>query len=171
LETHAAKAVSALSGGLKQRLALALALLADPPILLLDEPTANLDTQARADYVKLIAQLKRQDKTILFASHRLEEVEALADEVLWLANDQPARNMKLEAWRVEVAPVVELTLWLAHGERERANEFLNARGWQAHLNGRGTVVIRARAQEKLRALQLLNEHGFVVRDFEVERAL
>ncbi len=167
LASHAPKQVAALSGGLKQRLALAL--LADPPILLLDEPTANLDTQARADYVKLLAELKHQGKTIVFASHRLEEVEALADDVLWLAENQSARRMSLEAWRAEIAPAVELTLWFADGKRERANEFLNANGWNAHLNGRGTVVVRIRAQEKLRALQVLNEQGFDVRDFEVER--
>lgn len=171
LAAHASKQVSALSGGLKQRLALALALLSDPPLLLLDEPTANLDSQARAEYVRLIAELKGAGKTIVFASHRLEEVETLADTVLWLANDQPARVMPLETWRAETAPAVELTLWFANHERERANEFLNANGWNAHLNGRGTVVVRTRAQEKLRALQLLNEQGFVVDDFEIERAV
>ena len=84
LTEHAQKSVPALSGGLRQRLALALALLADPPVLLLDEPTANLDTQARWDYLALLAELRAEGKTILFASHRLEEVEALADRVLLL---------------------------------------------------------------------------------------
>lgn len=84
LTAHAQKSVPALSGGLRQRLALALALLADPPVLLLDEPTANLDTQARWDYLTLLAELRHDGKTILFASHRLEEVEALADRVLLL---------------------------------------------------------------------------------------
>jgi nitrous oxidase accessory protein len=171
LQTHARKNVSALSGGLKQRLALALALLADPPILLLDEPTANLDTQARAEYLKLIAAQKRAGKTILFASHRLEEVEALADAVLWLGNESNARLLSLEAWHAEIAPMVELTLWFGKGQRERANEFLNTNGWHAHLNGRGTVVIRTHAQEKLRALQALQQQGFQVDDFEIERAL
>jgi ABC-type multidrug transport system ATPase subunit len=169
LEAHAAKPVPALSGGLKQRLALALALLSDPPLLLLDEPTANLDTQARAEYVKLIAQLKHEGKTIVFASHRLEEVEALADGVLWLADDRAARTMTLEEWRAQVAPAVELTLWLAQGQRERANEFLNDSGWRAHLNGHGTVIVRARAEEKIKALQMLHENGFIVDNFEIER--
>ena len=171
LQTHARKNVSALSGGLKQRLALALALLADPPILLLDEPTANLDTQARAEYLKLIAAQKRAGKTILFASHRLEEVETLADQVLWLGNESGARLLSLEAWHAEIAPVVELTVWFGEGQRERANEFLNTNGWDAHLNGRGTVVIRANAQEKMRALQMLQAQGFQVDDFEIERAI
>ncbi len=171
LQTHARKNVSALSGGLKQRLALALALLADPPILLLDEPTANLDTQARAEYLKLIAAQKRAGKTILFASHRLEEVETLADRVLWLDSAKPARLLTLSEWRAASAPVIELTLWLGEGQRERANEFLNANGWDAHLNGRSAVIVRAHTQEKLRALQALQAHGFQVDDFEIERAL
>jgi nitrous oxidase accessory protein len=89
LTAHARKPVSALSGGLKQRLALAIALLADPPVLLLDEPTANLDAKARRDYLALLAAL-RQDlrKTILFASHRVEEVKALASRVLVLESGQ-----------------------------------------------------------------------------------
>lgn len=170
LVPHAKKNVSALSGGLKQRLALALALLADPPILLLDEPTANLDTQARRDYLKLIAELKRAGKTILFASHRLEEVEALADNVVWLDVEGAARVLTLDAWRSEIAPTVEMTLWLSEPQRAPANDFLNANGWDAHLNGRGTVVVRTRAEQKLRALQTLEEQGFAVQDFEMERA-
>lgn len=169
LASHASKSVTALSGGQKQRLALALALLADPPILLLDEPTANLDSEARAEFVRLVDGLKREGKTILFASHRLEEVEALADRVLWLAENQPMRLMDLEEWRAFVTPAVELTLWLGNAQRERANAFLNAQGWNAHLNGRGTIVVRARAQEKMRALKLLEANGFTVDDFQVER--
>jgi len=169
LAAHAKKNVSALSGGLKQRLALALALLSDPPILLLDEPTANLDTQARADYLKLIAALKRRGKTILFASHRLEEVEALADQVLWLDEGRPARLLPLEAWRAEIVPAVELTLWMDEAQRARASELLNSLGWAARLNGRGTVVARMRAEQKLRALQTLAAQGIEVSDFQVER--
>ncbi len=169
LTSHRTKAVSALSGGLKQRLALAIALLSDPPVLLLDEPTANLDTGARAEYVKLVGALKQQGKTIIFASHRLEEVEALADEVLWLASEKPARHLGLEAWRALVAPVVELTLWFADGDRAQANEFLNLAGWHSHLNGHGTVVIRTRAEQKLAALRALEQSGFRVSDFQIER--
>src|SRR5690606_37054208 len=89
LAAHARKPVAALSGGLKQRLALAVALLADPAVLLLDEPTANLDAQAQRDYLALLAALRTDEhKTIIFASHRLEEVEALANRVLLLEQGQ-----------------------------------------------------------------------------------
>lgn len=85
LTPHIHKSVSMLSGGLKQRLALAIALLADPPILLLDEPTANLDAQARREYLKLLLELRSEGKSLIFVSHRLEEISLLADRVLVLS--------------------------------------------------------------------------------------
>lgn len=95
------KAVGALSGGMKQRLALALALLGDPPVLLLDEPTSNLDAETRDEFLDLLSQLHRAGKTLLFTSHHLEEVEQLAEQVLILrdgklfAKGAPAEMMHL----------------------------------------------------------------------------
>lgn len=84
LTPHLHKRVRELSGGLKQRLALAVALLNDPPVLILDEPTSNLDSAARRSLMSLLLDLKASGKTILFISHRPEEVRGLADRVLTL---------------------------------------------------------------------------------------
>jgi ABC-2 type transport system ATP-binding protein/nitrous oxidase accessory protein len=84
LEEHRRKRVRELSGGMKQRLALGLALLNDPPVLALDEPTSNLDTDARRELLGRLIGLKQAGKTILFISHRPEEVGGLADRVLTL---------------------------------------------------------------------------------------
>jgi ABC-2 type transport system ATP-binding protein/nitrous oxidase accessory protein len=80
----ASRPAGALSGGMKQRLALAIALLGDPPVLLLDEPTSNLDPEGREAFLKRLVALRETGKTILFTSHRGDEVEALADRVLFL---------------------------------------------------------------------------------------
>ncbi len=88
LSAHADKSLGALSGGMKQRLALAAALLADPPVLILDEPTANLDAAARANFITLVADLRSSGKTIVFSSHRMDEVQALADRVLMLKDGE-----------------------------------------------------------------------------------
>ncbi len=84
LEEHARKRVGALSGGMKQRLALAVALVGDPPILLLDEPTASLDAKTREELLHVLAELKCSGKTLIFSSHRPDEILALADRVLVL---------------------------------------------------------------------------------------
>lgn len=81
LNEHMNKRTSELSGGLKQRLSFAIALLSDPPVLMLDEPTSNLDAHARLDLLNLVKKLKLMGKTVLFSSHRLDEVEFLADRV------------------------------------------------------------------------------------------
>lgn len=87
---HIRKPIRALSGGLKQRLALALALLGDPPLLILDEPTSNLDLRAREEFVHFLKELRDEGKTLVFSSHRLEEVKALADRVLLLESGRLA---------------------------------------------------------------------------------
>ncbi len=70
-----------LSGGEKQRVALALALVGNPQVLFLDEPTTGLDAQIRRELHELILRIKQQGKTVLLSTHYLEEAERLCDEV------------------------------------------------------------------------------------------
>ena len=82
LQPHVAKKVRELSGGLKQRLGLASALLPDPPILLLDEPTSNLDARARDSAIMLLEDLRAKGRTLIVTSHHIEEVGMLVDRVV-----------------------------------------------------------------------------------------
>jgi len=84
LEEQTDVAVSHLSGGMKQRLALAAALLSDPPLLLLDEPTANLDATSREQLHDLVAQLRVEGRTIVISTHFVDNLGDLADNVLVL---------------------------------------------------------------------------------------
>ena len=70
-----------LSGGQKQRLVLALALLNDPKVLFLDEPTAGLDPQVRREIYDVIEELKKERKTIVLTTHYIEEAEEMADRI------------------------------------------------------------------------------------------
>lgn len=168
LGDHARKPVPALSGGMKQRLALAIALLADPPVLLLDEPTANLDTQARRDYLALLAMLHHEGKTVIFASHRVEEVEALADRVLVIKDGRLAETLSPEGLRARWTPEVEMTVGVADAQRAQALAGLEKEGLNARFNGRGTVVVQVRAEQKMQPLQALSAQGIAVLDFQVE---
>lgn len=75
------KPIGKLSKGLRQRVGLAQALLHDPPILIMDEPTAGLDPIQIRQY-RTHVQALRQDKTVLVSTHILQEVDAIADRVL-----------------------------------------------------------------------------------------
>lgn len=72
--------VGTFSGGLKRRLSIAMALIHDPPVIFLDEPTLGLDPQARRVMWQHIAQLKK-GKTILLTTHYMEEADSLSDEI------------------------------------------------------------------------------------------
>jgi len=75
------KPVSQFSGGMNQRLGLAVACLPDVPIMILDEPTISLDPEGAIHFRSFLADMKRLGKTILFSSHMLADVEQLADHV------------------------------------------------------------------------------------------
>ena len=167
LAEHIHKPVRALSGGLKQRLALGLALLGDPPILVLDEPTSNLDVGTRNTFLQLLAQVKAAGKTIIFTSHRQEEVEQLADQVLVMELGQ----LKLICQANELAPRLglrtQVKLRLAPNLVDAAFNMLQRDGFTVHRNGVG-VWVDVLSGEKARPIYLLSQADIPVTDFDVE---
>ncbi len=166
LENEVEKKVRELSGGLRQRLALGVALLPDPPVLLLDEPTANLDARARTDFLDLLTELKTRGKTLVFSSHRPEEVLALADRVLHLDNgrliaDEPPQSLYLDRHR-------DAEIWLRVAEDKLG-------GAQAVLEDEGLVcrrlgphlVLNLSAADKALPFNALAAAGIRLEDFEL----
>ena len=82
LEKLAGRDARKLSGGQQQRLLLAIALVNDPAVLFLDEPTTGLDPQARRNFWELMQSIKARRKTIILTTHYMEEAELLCDEVV-----------------------------------------------------------------------------------------
>jgi ABC-type multidrug transport system ATPase subunit len=166
LTGHERKRVRDLSGGMKQRLALAIALLSDPPLIVLDEPTSNLDAAGRGEVVETLRRLKASGKTLLFASHRPDEVISLADRVLMLERGEVLRDTTpRELWPTE-KPVQVVRLYLTMASEEEAARTLREAGHAVHLNGQGLCVAVPR-DRKADPIHTLARHQIEVRDIEV----
>ena len=86
-----------LSGGQRQRLLLALALINDPQIIFLDEPTTGLDPSARRNFWQLIKNIKAQNKTIILTTHYMDEAEQLCDDVVIMDQGKVIESGKPQA--------------------------------------------------------------------------
>jgi len=114
LTDRAASPIGTLSGGMKRRLTIARALINDPELLILDEPTTGLDPQARHMIWGRLRALRSQGKTLLITTHYMEEAERLCDELIVLDHgrildqDSPAalirRHVEPEVIEVRGAP-------------------------------------------------------------------
>jgi ABC-2 type transport system ATP-binding protein len=165
--THAAdRKVRTYSGGMKRRLDLALALIHDPSILFLDEPTTGLDPQSRTALWEEVGRLARDEGvTVFLTTQYLEEADVLADRVgiidhgKIVAEGTPAQ-LKAEIGKPTVEVVPE-----EHGDLDRLRELLRHFGEETaarpgasavQLNGHGDLpaVIRALDTENMRAAEI-----------------
>lgn len=141
LDEDGHKCLDELSGGMLQKALLALALAAEVPVLLLDEPTANLDPAAREDFLSALARID-SDATVLLASHRISEVEAIAERILVLDGGGVAFDGPIDALRDAAGSSGRLWVELPGDRHDAARAILRdvpgAR--EVHTNGRGIWI-------------------------------
>jgi ABC-2 type transport system ATP-binding protein len=118
------------SKGMLQRAGLAGAMVGDPEVLMLDEPTAGVDPAGSREIRDLILELKERGKTVIFSSHLLEQVEDVADRVIILHRGKKLREGRLEdllakksEWQIRVQGLEE-------AGRKELREWLEKRGVQ-----------------------------------------
>jgi ABC-type multidrug transport system ATPase subunit len=129
LDELAHREFRALSGGSKQKLLIALALAAKPRLLILDEPTASLDADARGRFLVLQRELAR-DATLILCSHRLEEIRSLVDHVIALEDGSVAYDGAAADYLARrVGTLLELRY------RGADPSWLRARGFAAGVDG------------------------------------
>uniref|UniRef100_UPI000D393E2A ABC transporter ATP-binding protein n=1 Tax=unclassified Variovorax TaxID=663243 RepID=UPI000D393E2A len=146
LEPFAAVRAERLSGGLKRRLNLAIALLPEPELMLFDEPTVGVDPQSRAFILDAIRSLAQQGAAVIYASHYMEEIEAIADRVAILDRGHVLREGALDELLSKNAMLLTLAadgldaqLLSRFGTVEQAGAL-----WRVHLNpGSGPAPVLA----------------------------
>lgn len=99
LELDDSRSVGQMSTGMRQKLALASTLAPDVPLVVLDEPTSNLDPTARHGVLQLLAEAKAAGKTVLFSSHVLSEVEEICDRVIILQQGRLVETIRMSEMR------------------------------------------------------------------------
>ena len=95
MELDVSRRVRQMSTGMRQKLALAVALAPDVPLVVLDEPTSNLDPTARGKVLRMLREAKDAGKTVLFSSHVLSEVEEICDRVIVLRQGCVAETLRM----------------------------------------------------------------------------
>ncbi len=144
LGAAADRATATYSKGLRQRLALARALVHDPAVLLLDEPTANLDPEGAAEVRDLLLDLRADGRTVVVNTHRLEEAERVCDRVGILATRLIAVGRPAEL-RAALAGT-EVRVRLA-AQSEDAVRTLAAQGYAAEVRPGGWLAVQLEQPE------------------------
>lgn len=130
LAERAHSLVAELSGGMQRRLSVAIALLANPPLLILDEPTTGLDVEARFELWGLLAKLRQQGKTLLITTHLLEEAERLCDRLAILKQGQVIAAGTLEELQSLFASCQVLTMQVSPEEQPLVLQIAQAHGFR-----------------------------------------
>ena len=139
LGPHRDKMLAQLSGGYQRRIVLAAALVAEPDVLLLDEPTVGLDPVAAHDVHLLLREAMRRDgRTTLLCTHNLAEAEALCDNVIILRGGKVRVQATLAELRLQAKPRLRLA---AHQGPKPLLAAIVARGFAGRVLDNGTVEL------------------------------
>jgi ABC-type multidrug transport system ATPase subunit len=152
------KPVSKFSGGMVQRLGLAVACLPDTPILILDEPTISLDPEGAIRFREFLGELKRDGKTIVFSSHVLADVEQLADRVAIMVGGKLATLESVEALREGLMHGCRMRVVLEQPSQRWVETARQAGAATASLEG-NLLVITSRAEDRLQILRAIEADG------------
>jgi lipooligosaccharide transport system ATP-binding protein len=133
--------VDELSGGMRRRLLIARALLHEPRLLLLDEPTVGLDPQVRQELWALIDRLRSEGVSILMSTHYIEEAERLCDTVTIMSHGRAVACGPPAALIREHAGSQAVEVYGSPSRLREVEELARARGWRTRRTGTSISVL------------------------------
>lgn len=168
LEDEKNKLYMNLSGGLKQRVGIAVALVNDPEVVFLDEPTTGLDPRARRDTWEVIKGLKDDGKTVFLTTHYMEEAEALADCVAIISKGKIIAQGPPSSLVDNFASTIHVTVY---GGGNAALNLSKEMGISYHLSQNNDVTMDARNHEQVMViLNRLKERNIEYFGLDIRKA-
>jgi ABC-2 type transport system ATP-binding protein len=166
LEDKARTQYQNLSGGLKRRVGVAIALVNDPQVIFLDEPTEGLDPQARRGVWEVLKRLRDEGKTIFLTTHYMEEAETLADIVAIILN---GRIRAMDTTSNLVKNYSHQAKLIIHGAGKDAFGVLSGR-WAGTIEDNGRVIVPLAQKNDLNKITaLLDERHIQYEDLEMKK--
>ncbi len=161
LEEHVKKLAKKLSGGLRKRLSVAMSLMHDPPILILDEPTTGLDPRARIELVDLLRKLVSRGKLVVMSTHITEDAERsdvvgfmFRGRIVEMGSPDQVKERTFGKVRVIEIEVLE------DNAREKLAKVLRDQGRDARIGGTTIELVSSNVREDLdRVLELAERMG------------
>lgn len=160
LSDAADKKVGEFSRGMKQRLGLAQALINDPKVVFLDEPTAGLDPAGAAGFRRIIRQLKKDGKTIFFSSHILSEVKGVCETIGIIHRGKIVAKGRIEDFSGKTKIAVQ-------SEPEASEELLRRFGKVSYDEKSDVFVIEADSDCRVDIARSLFENGYIVKELRL----
>lgn len=161
------KSVSQFSGGMIQRLGLAVACLPDAPVLVLDEPTVSLDPNGAIQFREFLGSLKREGKTIVFSSHMLADVEQLADRVGIMVGGKLVALESVSALRDELTSAARLRVTMESAGLSLLEAATQAGATDVVIDG-NSLIMSTRPEDRLQILRAIENGGGKIRSFGME---
>lgn len=155
------------SAGMLQRLGIAITLMPEAPVVVLDEPTAGLDADAVSRLRELLAQMRARRQTIIISSHALAEIEALADRIAILIRGRLIACGPLHQLRGWVAQHAVMRVTLRKSQPKFCEAALRAGAVSAEIVG-CDLVVTACAGNRLAILRALEAEGAHIEQFSTE---
>jgi ABC-type multidrug transport system ATPase subunit len=161
------KFVNEFSGGMLQRLGLAVACLPDAPIMLLDEPTVGLDPETAIRFREFLLRLKHEGKTIVFTSHVLDDVEQLADRVAILVEGKLVALESIKSLRESLMKSCRMRIVLEKTDK-RLIEIVKKSGASDVVIENDSLLVTSHPEGRLNILRAIENAGWHIKSFATE---